>query len=131
MGLFGSSFKGKLKGRKVAILCTMGVEQVELTKPRKALREAGATTHLISPHKYIKGGEIRAWNLVKWGEFFKVDVDLGNARPGDYDALLLPGGVMNPDFLRMDSDVVDFVRAFVFAGKPIASICHGPWTLIE
>jgi len=129
MGLFGS--KPKLKGKRIAILATEGVEQVELTKPRKALEQAGALTSLISPHSHVKGGKIKAWNLVKWGDSFKVDVNLSNANPAHYDALLLPGGVMNPDFLRMDPAAVAFVRSFVEAGNPIAAICHGPWMLIE
>lgn len=128
MGLFSSP---KLRGLRVAILATEGVEQVELTKPRKALDKAGAVTHLISPHKYVKGGKIKAWNLVKWGDSFKIDHTLAHASPVEYDALVLPGGVMNPDLLRADEDAVRFVRGFVEAGKPIASICHGPWTLIE
>jgi protease I len=129
MGLFSST--PNLKGKRIAILATEGVEQVELTKPRKALEKAGAVTHLISPSSHIKGGKIKAWNLTKWGDTFKVDVKLADANPAAYDALLLPGGVMNPDFLRMDNDAVRFVRAFVEAGKPMAAICHGPWMLIE
>ncbi len=129
MGLFGS--EPKLKGKRIAILATEGVEQVELTKPRKALEKAGAQTQLISPSSHIKGGKIKAWNLTKWGDSFKVDITLTQAVAGQYDALLLPGGVMNPDFLRMDPEAVRFVRSFVEAGKPIASICHGPWMLIE
>ncbi len=129
MGLFGS--KPKLKGKRIAILATEGVEQVELVKPRKALEKAGAQTDLISPGSHIKGGKIRAWDMTKWGDTFKVNVTLADANAGQYDALLLPGGVMNPDFLRMDSDAVSFVRSFVEAGKPLASICHGPWMLIE
>ena len=120
-----------MKGKRIAILATEGVEQVELTKPRKALEKAGAQTQLISPSSHIKGGKIKAWNLTKWGDSFKVDITLTQAVAGQYDALLLPGGVMNPDFLRMDPEAVRFVRSFVEAGKPIASICHGPWMLIE
>ena len=129
MGLFGS--KPRLKGKRIAILATEGVEQVELTQPRKALEKAGASTDLISPHSHVKGGKIKAWNLVKWGDSFKVDHDLSVALAHRYDALLLPGGVMNPDFLRTDPDAVAFVRSFVEAGKPMAAICHGPWMLIE
>ena len=129
MGLFGST--PKLKGKRIAILATQGVEQAELTKPRKALEKAGATTHLISPTSHIKGGKIKAWNLTNWGDTFKVNRTLAHASPVEYDALFLPGGVMNPDFLRMDEDAVRFVRGFVEAGKPMAAICHGPWMLIE
>ncbi len=116
-----------LQGKKVAILATEGFEQAELTEPRKALDEAGATTHLIAP----KAGEIKAWDEKEWGATFPVDVPLGQANPGDYDALLLPGGVMNPDHLRQDKAAVDFVRSFFEQGKPVAAICHGPQLLIE
>jgi len=124
MGLFSSN--PKLKGKRIAILATEGVEQVELTKPRRALDKAGAVTHLISPQSHIKGGKIKAWDMVRWGDNFKVDRTLAQASPLEYDALLLPGGVMNPDFLRMDEVAVRFVRGFVEAGKPMAAICHGP-----
>jgi protease I len=117
----------KLKGKKIAILATDGFEQVELTEPRKALDEAGAATVVIAP----KPGEIRGWRTKEWGETVKVDKTLGNANPNDYDALVLPGGVMNPDHLRMDPGAVNFVRQFVSSGKPIAAICHGPWMLLE
>ncbi len=129
MGLFSSN--PKLKGKRVAILATEGVEQVELTKPRRALEKAGAVTHLISPPSHMKGGKIKAWDMVRWGDSFKVDRTLAHASPLEYEALLLPGGVLNPDFLRMDKDSVRFVRGFVEAGKPMAAICHGPWMLIE
>jgi protease I len=116
-----------LKGKKIAILVADGFEQVEMTGPREALEEAGAETDLISPaEKKVKG-----WDLTKWGRSFKVDVPLTEARADEYDAILLPGGVMNPDKLRVIPQAVDFVKAFSDAGKPIASICHGPWTLIE
>jgi protease I len=117
----------RLDGKKVAILVTDGFEQVELTEPRKALEEAGARTSIVSP----VDGKVRGWQHTEWGDEFPVDVSLAQARPGDYDALLLPGGVMNPDKLRMNKDAVRFVRAFVDAKKPIASICHGPWMLAE
>jgi protease I len=117
----------ELSGKKVAILVANGFEQVEMTEPRKALEEAGAGTDLVSPEQ----GRVRAWNFTEWGESFKVDVPLSQATPDDYDAILLPGGVMNPDTLRQNTQAVDFVRSFVDSGKPIASICHGPWTLIE
>lgn len=116
-----------LSGKKIAILATDGVEQVELTEPRKALEQAGAHTELISP----KGDQIRAWKLKEWGDNLKVDKELDQARPQDYDALVLPGGAMNPDHLRMDANAVDFVRQFVATGRTVAAICHGPWTLIE
>lgn len=116
-----------LTGKTIAILATDGVEQVELTEPRAALEGAGAKTELISP----KANRIKAWKFKEWGDDLKVDKTVDQAHPQDYDALLLPGGVMNPDHLRMDAGAVDFVREFVSTGKPVAAICHGPWTLIE
>ncbi len=116
-----------LSGKKIAILATDGFEQSELIKPRQALDQAGATTEVISP----KTGEIKGWNHTEWGESVKVDKALGQANPADYAALVLPGGVMNPDHLRMDPAAVDFVRKFVETGKPVAAICHGPWLLVE
>lgn len=130
MGILGFG-KKKLNGRKIAILATYGVEQVELTSPRKALIKEGAIVHVISPHKAIKRGKIKAWNLIKWGDSIKVDVSLSDANVSDYDGLHLPGGVINPDILRMDEDAVDFVRRFFELHKPVSSICHGPWMLIE
>jgi protease I len=117
----------KLDGKRVAILATEGVEQVELTEPKKALEQAGAKTDVVSP----KEGKFKAWNLKNWGEDIKVDVNLKSADPNNYDALLLPGGVMNPDFLRMDPQAVQFVKSFFEAHKPVAAICHGPWMLVE
>jgi len=116
-----------LKGLKVAILVEDGFEQVELVEPRKALNQAGAATRIVSP----KGEHVRGWNFRDWGDKFYVDVDLEQARVQEFDALLLPGGVMNPDKLRMQPKAVDFVKAFFDAGKPVAVICHGPWTVIE
>jgi protease I len=116
-----------LKGKKVAILATDGVEQVELTEPKKALDQAGATIHVIAP----KSGEIRAWKLKDWGDSIKVDKTLDQVRASEYDALVLPGGVINPDHLRTDVKAVNFVKEFAHSGKPVAAICHGPWTLIE
>jgi protease I len=116
-----------LNGKKVAILVADGFEQVEMTEPRKALEEAGARTQLISP----SAGKVKGWQHTEWGDEFPVDLPLDQARPADYDALLLPGGVMNPDKLRMIPQAVQFVKAFFDAGKPVASICHGPWTLVE
>lgn len=117
----------KLRGKKIAILATDGFEQVELTEPRKALDEAGSATVLIAP----KPGEIRAWKTKEWADSVKVDKTIEDANPNDYDALVLPGGVMNPDRLRMDPGAVNFVRQFVSSGKPIGAICHGPWMLLE
>ena len=116
-----------LNGKKIAILVTDGFEQVELLEPRKALDGAGATTKVVSPAE----GKVKGWNLKEWGEEVPVDIALKSAKSADYDALLLPGGVMNPDHLRMQPEAVKFVKQFVDAGKPIAAICHGPWTLIE
>jgi protease I len=116
-----------LTGKKVAILVTKGFEQVELTEPRKALHEAGAQTLIVSPEK----GKVKAWDMNDWGQEYPVDVALDAARPDDFDALLLPGGVMNPDHLRMNPKAVQFVKHFFERGKPVASICHGPWTLVE
>jgi len=116
-----------LDGITVAILVTDGFEQVEMTEPRQALDQAGAQTRLVSP----KDGQVRAWQFTDWGDSFPVDVPLAEARAEDFDAILLPGGVINPDTLRMDENAVVFAQAFLDAGKPVASICHGPWTLIE
>jgi PfpI family intracellular protease len=116
-----------LKGLKVAILATDGFEQSELTEPRKALEAAGAATEIVSP----KNGSLRAWNHKDWGLEVEVDQDLSEADPKDYDALVLPGGVMNPDALRMNPGAVSFVKSFFTDGKPVAAICHGPWTVIE
>lgn len=116
-----------LKGCKVAILATDGFEQVELTEPRKALEEAGAETTIVSP----KPDEIRGWKHTEWGDRVKVDQPLDGASPDHFDALLLPGGAMNPDKLRMEPKAVKFVQAFFEANKPVAAICHGPWMLVE
>lgn len=118
---------GKLEGKKVAILVANGFEQVELTKPKQALENEGATTHIISPEK----DKVKAWDETNWGDEFNVDVHLDNANAAEYDALLLPGGQLNPDFLRMNEKAVQFVRSFVASDRPIGAICHGPWTLIE
>lgn len=117
----------KLDGLKVAILVDNGFEESELEKPREALENAGAKTEVVSPSKKT----VKGWAHDKWGDEVDVDKTLSEANPGDYDALLLPGGVMNPDKLRMNSEAVDFVKHFHESGKPIAAICHGPWTLIE
>jgi len=116
-----------LKGKRVAILVAEGFEEVEMVEPRKALEEAGAETDLISPEEK----KVRSWAETDWGKKYSVDVHLDDANPDQYDALLLPGGVMNPDKLRINDRAVSFVRHFVDSGKPIAAICHAPWTLIE
>ncbi len=117
----------ELNNCRVAIVVTDGFEQVELTEPRKALEQAGARTEIISPNKE----KVKGWNFKEWGEEIRVDVPIDQARASNYDALLLPGGVMNSDKLRMDDQVLNFVREFFDAGKPVAAICHGPWTLID
>jgi protease I len=117
----------ELDGLRVAILATDGFEQSELTEPRKALDAAGADTEVVSP----KQGRVRGWNHKEWGQEVAVDRELESADPEDYDALLLPGGVMNPDTLRTQPKAVAFVKAFFDSGKPVAAICHGPWTIVE
>jgi protease I len=116
-----------LRGKRIAILATDGFEQAELLEPKKALEQAGAATEVIAP----KSGEIKGWKLKDWGEKVKVDKTLDQARAQEYDALVLPGGVMNPDHLRMEPKAVNFVKEFVGTGRPVAAICHGPWTLVE
>jgi protease I len=116
-----------LEGKKIAILVDNGFEEVELTEPRKALMDAGAKTHIVSPCR----DKVKAWDEDDWGIEVDVDVNLDDARVSDYDGLLLPGGVMNPDFLRMNDKAVDFVKFFFEEGKPVAAICHGPWLLVE
>ncbi len=116
-----------VKSQKIAVLATDGFEQAELTEPVRALRAAGATVTVIAPH----GGEIQGMNHDQKGDMTKVELELNQARAQDFDALLLPGGVANPDTLRVDKAAVAFVKDFSDAGKPIAAICHGPWTLIE
>jgi len=117
----------ELNGIRVAILATDGFEQSELTEPRRALDAAGADTAVISP----KTGKIRGWSKKEWGEEVAVDQTLENADPTKFDALVLPGGVMNPDSLRMQPKAVAFVKAFFDAQKPVGAICHGPWTVVE
>lgn len=116
-----------LEGKKVAILVAEGFEQAEMVEPRKALQQAGAETTLVSPMK----GEVQGWNHYDKADRFKVDQPLEGARADDFDALMLPGGVANPDQLRMNPQAVQFVQQFFEAGKPVGVICHGPWTLIE
>jgi protease I len=117
----------QLNGKKVAILAANGFEQSELEKPKEALEAAGAETFIVSP----SGPNVKGWQHTEWGDEFHVDVKLDDAVPEDYDALLLPGGVMNPDKLRRDERALAFVKHFFAAGKPVAAICHGPWTLID
>ena len=117
----------KLSDLTIAILTEEGFEQEELTSPREALEQAGVTVHIISP----KENEVKAWNETDWGIRVKVDKKLSEANPDDYDALMLPGGVLNPDKLRSNTEAVEFVKHFLETGKPIAAICHGPQTLIE
>jgi protease I len=117
----------ELKGRKIAILATDGFEQSELVEPMHDLENAGADVEVLSIHD----GNIKGWNKTNWGSSVKVDRLVNNAKPADYDALVLPGGVMNPDHLRMNKPAVSFVREFAQSGKPVAAICHGPQTLIE
>src|SRR5580692_6990102 len=117
----------KLDGMKVAILVADGFEQSEMALPRKALDRAGATTVIVSPCQE----KVRSWENMDWGSKYRVDQDLSGASPRDYDALHLPGGVINPDKLRLNSQAVEFVKHFVQQGKPISAICHGPWTLIN
>jgi protease I len=118
---------GKLDGKKIAFLATDGVEQVELTAPRKAVEEEGAETKLVS----LEDGQIQGFEHLDKADKFDVDVTVKDASADDFDGLVLPGGVANPDFLRADEDAVAFVRAFIEAGKPVGAICHGPWTLVE
>jgi protease I len=117
----------RLEGKTVAFLATDGVEQVELTEPWKKVEEEGGKPELIS----LESGEIQGFQHLDKGDTFPVDRAVSDADESDYDGLVLPGGVANPDFLRTDEDAVRFVRAFFEAGKPVAAICHGPWTLIE
>ena len=124
MSIFSSD---KLKGKRIAILATDGFEQAELLEPQKFLKNEGATVEVVS----LKSGSIKGWDEKDWGDKVDVDKTLGDAQAGDYDALVLPGGQMNPDVLRTEPKAVNFVRDFVNAGKVVAAICHGPWTLIE
>jgi len=118
---------GKLHGKRVAFLATDGVEQVELTEPWKRVEDEGGAPELVS----LESGEIQGFEHLDKAETFEVDKTVQEASEADYDGLVLPGGVANPDFLRGDEDAVAFVRSFIEAGKPVAAICHGPWTLVE
>lgn len=117
----------QLTDRRIAILATDGFEQSELVDPQRSLKEAGAQVDVVAP----KGGRIRGWKVDKWGDEVDVDVPLGEADAQSYDALVLPGGVLNPDNLRTNGQAVGFVRSFFEQHKPVAAICHGPWTLVE
>ena len=116
-----------IQNKKVAVLATDGFEQSELQKPVDALKEAGATVEIIS----LKSGTIKGWNEKDWGDEVSVDKTVDSVKAADYDALVLPGGVMNPDTLRTNKDAVALVSDFMSAKKPVAAICHGPWTLVE
>ncbi len=124
MSLFSSD---KLKGKRVAIVATDGFEQVELTEPQKFLKNEGADVDVIS----LKAGSIKGWDQTDWGDKVDVDKVIDDVRAADYDALVLPGGQINPDKLRVEPKVVSFIREFMTSGKVVAAICHGPWTLIE
>lgn len=117
----------ELNNRKIAILATDGFEQIELTSPKEALEKAGAQAHVIAP----QGDSIQGWNHHDKGDQIAVDRTLDQVSPSDYDALMLPGGPLNPDQLRTNDQAVQFVKAFFEAAKPVAAICHGPWTLVE
>lgn len=117
----------RLSGRKVAILAADGFEEVELTKPRAALREAGATTIVVS----LKSGKIQGMNHADKGDTVPVDLTLNDAKPEEFDALMIPGGLMNPDSLRSSEEALEFVRHFFRESKPVAAICHAPWVLID
>lgn len=117
--------------KKVLILATDGFEQAELTDPKQALEQAGIETTVASPQSTAKPGQIKGWDKTDWGESVEVDRTLDEVSADDYDALLLPGGQINPDKLRMEEKAVSLVKAFVVAGKPVAAICHGPWLLVE
>ena len=117
----------RLDGKRVALLVADGFEQVELTGPKRALEQAGATAQIVSP----ADGRVKGWQHTDWGEVFEVDVPLDSASESDFDALVLPGGVMNPDQLRQNEKAVAFVRGFFDHHKPVAAICHGGWTLVE
>jgi protease I len=117
----------ELKGKKIAFLAAEGVEQVELTEPWKAVEQAGGQPELLS----VEDGQVQAFNHLDKADTFPVDKKVADADAGDYDGLVLPGGVANPDFLRTDEDAVNFVRAFFEQAKPVGVICHGPWTLVE
>ncbi len=117
----------KLAGKRIAILLTDGFEESEMTEPYKALVKAGAQPLLVAP----KGSKVRSWRHDRWGKYFKVNHILSKVKPSQFDGIVLPGGVMNPDKLRIDKSAIRFINHFLDTDKPIAAICHGPWTLIE
>lgn len=119
--------ENKLANKRVAIVVADGFEESEFKKPLEALKDAGAKVDVISP----KAGKVKAWAHKDWGNEYEVDKTIDSVKASDYDALVLPGGVMNPDQLRTNEDVVKFATEFMSSGKPVAAICHGPWTLIE
>ena len=119
--------KYDLEGKNIAILVTDGFEEVEFTEPKKKLDEANATVHVITPD----GSDPKSWDSTDWGSTFKADKKLADVKAEDYDGLVLPGGVINPDKLRRDENAVSFVRDFFLQKKPVAAICHGPWMLVE
>ena len=119
--------KQRLQGKRVAFLVTDGFEQVELESPRQALDEAGALTEIVAPGS----GMVRGWKHTEWGDKFEIDKSLSEANPHEYGALVLPGGVISPEKLRVNPDAVEFARDFFRHGKPVGAICHGPWTLIN
>ncbi|KIZ33566.1 MULTISPECIES: type 1 glutamine amidotransferase domain-containing protein [Rhodopseudomonas] len=121
------NLSGQIGGKRIAILATNGFEQSELEVPRDGLREAGAQVDIVSPEQ----GEIKGWDKKDWGRAVKVDKALGQARADDYDAIVLPGGQINPDLLRVNADALKLIKAFFEAGKPVAAVCHAPWLLIE
>lgn len=116
-----------LQNKKIAILATNGFEKSELFEPKRALEEEGAKTTIVS----LDHGDIKSWDHKNWGDAIHVDELVSRVNPFEFDALVLPGGVMNPDALRISEDAIDFIRSFIQTGKPIAAICHGPWTLID
>lgn len=118
---------GKLEGKRIALLVANGFEQVELTGPKEALEKAGADAHIVS----IEDEKVKGWDRTDWGDEFQVDVTIDQATAQDFDGIVLPGGQLNPDFLRVNEKAVQFVKDFADQDKPIAAICHGPWTLIE
>jgi protease I len=120
--------QNRLNGKRIAILATDGFEQSELTSPKQAIENAGGKADIVSP---VDGDKVKGWQHGDWGDELPVDVKLDAANPGDYDGLMLPGGVMNPDSLRVNEKALAFVRWFFENGKPVAAICHGPWTLIN
>jgi protease I len=127
MGSKEGAMAGELSGRRIAILVTDGFEQIEMTEPRRALEEAGAEVDLVSPLPY----KVKGWQSTRWGEEFEVDLPLTKSTPSAYDGLMLPGGVMNADKMRVIPEAREFVRAFFEDDKPVAAICHAPWILID